>query len=110
MFNAQVLLAFVLGGALVGLMGLLQYIGLDLVPYLGTKQCFAPDGGICSNVVADGGVRRVLSVYGHPNNLGLYLGRVWPLAAALAMAGFRTKHQEPRTAAVGSWFLVLGSL
>ena len=69
--NAQFLLAFILGGALVGLLGLLQYIGLDLVPYLGTKQCFAPDGGVCSNIVADGGVRRVLSVYGHPNNLGL---------------------------------------
>jgi putative inorganic carbon (hco3(-)) transporter len=109
-FNFQFLFAFILSGALVGLLGLLQYVGLDLVPYLGTKQCFAPDGGVCSNIVADGGVRRVLSVYGHPNNLGLYLGRVWPLAAALAVTGFRTKNQEPRTRHSGSWFLVLGSL
>jgi putative inorganic carbon (hco3(-)) transporter len=113
-FNSQYLLAFILSGALVGLLGLLQYIGLDLVPYLGTKQCFAPDGGVCSNIVADGGVRRVLSVYGHPNNLGLYLGRVWPLAAVLAVAGFRTKNGhpkgQPRTKHSGSWFLVLGSL
>jgi putative inorganic carbon (HCO3(-)) transporter len=89
--NSQYLLAFILSGALVGLLGLLQYIGLDLVPYLGTKQCFAPDGGVCSNIVADGGVQRVLSVYGHPNNLGLYLGRVWPLAAVLAFA----RNREP---------------
>ncbi|HJZ49196.1 MAG TPA: O-antigen ligase family protein [Roseiflexaceae bacterium] len=90
-----VLMAFVLGGALVGLLGLLQYVGVDLVPYFGAKQCFAPDGGVCSNIVVDGGVRRVLSVYGHPNNLGLYLGRVWPLAAALALAdqGRKTKDQ-----------------
>ena len=108
--SSQFLLVFILSGALVGLLGLLQYVGLDLVPYFGTKQCFAPDGGVCSNVVVDGGVRRVLSVYGHPNNLGLYLGRVWPIAAALALAGFRTKNQEPRTAMFGSWFLVLGSL
>ncbi len=109
-FNFQFLLVFILSGALVGLLGLLQYVGLDLVPYFGAKQCFAPDGGVCSNIVADGGVRRVLSVYGHPNNLGLYLGRVWPIAAALALAGFRTKNQEPRITTLGSWFLVLGSL
>jgi O-antigen ligase len=110
----RLLAAFVLGGALAGLLGLLQFIGLDLVPYLGTKQCFAPDGGICSNIVADGGVRRVLSVYGHPNNLGLYLGRVWPLAAALAIARLRAENGhpqgQPRTTRLGSWFLVLGSL
>jgi O-antigen ligase len=89
---APLVRVFILSGALVGLLGLLQYAGLDLVPYFGTKQCFASDGGVCANMVADGGVRRVLSVYGHPNNLGLYLGRVWPLAAALVISdlGFRT--------------------
>jgi O-antigen ligase len=85
-FQRRLIAAFVLGGALAGLLGLLQYAGLDLVPLLGRKQCFAPDGGPCANIVADGGVRRVLSVYGHPNNLGLYLGRVWPIAAAMALA------------------------
>jgi putative inorganic carbon (HCO3(-)) transporter len=92
--EAPFLIAFVLSGALVGLLGLLQYVGWDLVPYLGEKQCFAPNGAVCSNIVEDGGVRRVLSVYGHPNNLGLYLGRVWPLAAALAFA----KNTEQSTA------------
>ncbi|MEP7190164.1 MAG: hypothetical protein ABI901_13315, partial [Roseiflexaceae bacterium] len=87
--NSQLLFVFILSGALVGLLGLLQYAGLDLVPYLGAKQCFAPDGGVCSNIISDGGVRRVLSVYGHPNNLGLYLGRVWPLAGALAIYDLR---------------------
>jgi len=108
--SSQFLLVFILSGALVGLLGLLQYVGLDLAPYFGTKQCFAPDGGVCSNIVTDGGVRRVLSVYGHPNNLGLYLGRVWPIAAALAVTGFRTENQEPSTNRSGSWFLALGSL
>jgi O-antigen ligase len=114
------LAAFVLGGALVALLGLLQYIGLDLVPYVGTKQCFAPDGGICSNIVADGGVRRVLSVYGHPNNLGLYLGRVWPIAAAIAIYDFRfwildfrasaqSKIQNPKSK-IPSWLYLLGAL
>jgi len=84
-FTLHLLFAFALSGAIVGLLGLLQYAGIDLVPLLGQKQCFAPDGGVCSNIVADGGLRRVLSVYGHPNNLGLALGRVWPLAAALAL-------------------------
>jgi putative inorganic carbon (hco3(-)) transporter len=78
--------AFALSGALVGALALLQYARIDLVPLLGSKQCFAPDGGPCPNIVADGGVRRVLSVYGHPNNLGLYLGRVWPAAAGIASA------------------------
>jgi hypothetical protein len=110
--HAQLIGAFVLSGALVGLLGLLQFAGLDLVPLLGRKECFAPDGGPCANIVADGGVRRVLSVYGHPNNLGLYLGRIWPLAAALALCF--AKHKAQSTANKGStaWFLffILGAL
>ncbi len=35
--------------------------------------------------VAAGDLSRVVSVYLHPNNLALYLGRVLPLAAALAL-------------------------
>jgi O-antigen ligase len=105
--------ALVLAGALAGLLGLLQYAGLDLVPLLGRKQCFAPDGGVCANVIADGGVRRVLSVYGHPNNLGLFLERAWPLAAALALVGFRTRRQALRTGVValrtGAWRFVLAA-
>jgi len=110
---SQYLLVFILSGALVGLLGLLQYVGWDLVPYFGTKQCFAPDGGVCSNIVADGGVRRVLSVYGHPNNLGLYLGRVWPIAAALALVdqGRKTKDQRlPRLVFGLSALVCLGGI
>jgi putative inorganic carbon (hco3(-)) transporter len=109
-FKSQYLLVFILSGALVGLLGLLQYIGLDLVPYLGTKQCFAPDGGVCSNIVADGGVWRVLSVYGHPNNLGLYLGRVWPLAAVLAFARNREQRTENNRGSSTRLFFVLCAL
>lgn len=95
--------ALVLAGALVAALGLLQYLGLDLVPWLGAKQCFAPDGGPCANVVVDRGLRRVQSVYGHPNNLGLFLGRAWPLAAGLALAALSasskrsTSHDERQT-------------
>ena len=42
-FTLNLLIAFVLSGAIVGLLGILQYIGVDLVPLLGRKQCFAPD-------------------------------------------------------------------
>ncbi|HEX9370646.1 MAG TPA: O-antigen ligase family protein [Roseiflexaceae bacterium] len=119
-FNHNLLIAFVLSGAIAGLLGLLQYAGRDLVPLLGRKQCFAPDGAACANIVADGGVRRVLSVYGSPNNLGLYLGRVWPLAAALAICDWRfwildlrgqpPKIQNPKSKMPDSWFFALCSL
>ncbi len=72
--------ALVLGGALVGAVGLLQFVGLNLAPLIGDKVGFSDD-----RVLVEG-VRRVSSVYGHPNNLGLYMGRVWPLAGALALA------------------------
>jgi O-antigen ligase len=36
-------------------------------------------------VVAEGGLPRMLSVYPSPNNVGLYLGRVWPLLMAVAL-------------------------
>jgi putative inorganic carbon (HCO3(-)) transporter len=101
---AWLVAAFVLSGTAAGAIGLLQYVGLDIAPLLGQKQCFATDGGPCTNIVEDGGLRRVLSVYGHPNNLGLYLGRVWPLAAALALAGLRptTEDQRRRTEGQGA--------
>jgi len=115
---SQLLAVFILSGALVGLLGLLQYVGLDLVPYFGAKQCFAPDGGVCANIVSDGGVRRVMSVYGHPNNLGLYLGRVWPLAAAIGIADFRlqiadfgkTSQSKTQNAKLKTLFLVAALL
>jgi putative inorganic carbon (hco3(-)) transporter len=95
-FSIYMITAFVLGGALVGLIGIFQFAGLDLAGLLGTKQCFAASGAPCDNIVAIGGVRRATSVYGHPNNLGLYLGRVWPLATGVAVAFARDKEQRAK--------------
>lgn len=36
-------------------------------------------------VVAEGGLPRLQSVYHSPNNVGLYLGRAWPLLVAVAL-------------------------
>jgi len=109
-FTLRLLIAFAFSGAIVGLLGMLQYAGLDLVPLLGKKQCFAPDGGVCANVVVDGGLRRVLSVYGHPNNLGLALGRIWPLAAALALARNNEQRTDNRSYRRFALFFALCSL
>ncbi|MGQ9548471.1 MAG: O-antigen ligase family protein [Roseiflexus sp.] len=70
--------AMALGGAFVGVTGAFQFVGVDLTPLIGEKRAFS------ENIIVVDGVRRVTSVYGHPNNLGLYLERVWPLAAAMA--------------------------
>jgi O-antigen ligase len=66
-----------LSGAVVATIGLLQFVGLDLVWMFGSKQVAT------TSVVAEPGLWRVTSVYGSPNNLGLYLGRVWPLAVVM---------------------------
>lgn len=58
---------FVLGGVAVALIGLVQYaLGVNLI-------------------TAEGGLPRLRSVYGSPNNVGLYLGRVMPLLVAVAL-------------------------
>ena len=58
---------FVLGGVAVAVIGLVQYaLGVNLI-------------------VAEGGLPRLRSVYGSPNNVGLYLGRVLPLLVAVAL-------------------------
>jgi len=60
---------FVLGGLGVALVGLAQLsLGRNLV-------------------VAEGGLPRLQSVYHSPNNLGLYLERVWPLLLAVVLLG-----------------------
>ncbi len=60
--------AWVLGGALIALVGLFQWVlGLNLI----TAE----------------GVWRVRGFYGSPNNLALYLGKVFPLAVALVAWG-----------------------
>jgi hypothetical protein len=76
----QLVISCVLGGALVGVVGVLQAGGINLAPLIGDKIGFSDDRLFVE------GVQRVSSVYGHPNNLGLYMGRMWPLAGALALA------------------------
>lgn len=60
---------FVLGAVAVAVIGLYQYLtGANLI-------------------TAEGGVMRLRSVYGSPNNVALYLGRVLPIAVAVFVAG-----------------------
>ena len=74
--------AWLAGGAIAGLCGILQFFGLNLVPLFGTKVGFSEDSFLVE------GVRRVSSLYGHPNNLGLAMGRYWPMGAAMAHLAF----------------------
>lgn len=62
--------AFVLSGLVVALVGLYQY-------------GFARD----QLITAEGGLLRLKAFYGSPNNVGLYLGRVLSLLAAMALLG-----------------------
>ncbi|MBE9508932.1 MAG: O-antigen ligase family protein [Chloroflexi bacterium] len=63
----RVAAGFVMGAVGVALIGLVQYaLGRNLV-------------------AAEGGLPRLQSVYFSPNNVGLYLGRVWPLLVAVPL-------------------------
>jgi putative inorganic carbon (hco3(-)) transporter len=77
--QAYALGVFILSGTVAAMVGLLQSVGIDLVWLFGTKQV------LVESVVREPGLWRVTSVYGSPNNLGLYLGRVCPLAAAMLL-------------------------
>ena len=66
----MVLDAFVLSGLVLALFGLWQY-------------AFIPD----SLITAEGGLMRVRSIFGSPNNLALYLGRIIPLLIAMLLLG-----------------------
>ena len=59
--------AFVLGAFIVALVGFVDYVS-------GTRL-----------ITAEGGLMRMMSVLGSPNNLGLFMGRVLPLVAAIAL-------------------------
>ena len=80
----RLVIAFVVGGALVALWGLAQFVAAVLAP-----QLFLPVMSLSFRVNIVSGLPRAVSVYGNPNNLGLYLGRVWPLAAMLALIEWR---------------------
>ncbi len=61
--------AFILSGVVVAAIGLVQYIS-------------------GSNVItAEEGLERLRSVYGSPNNVGLYLGRALPILVAVGLMG-----------------------
>lgn len=64
-----VLDSYILGGVVVALLGLWQYAtGQNLI-------------------TSEGGLMRLRSVYGSPNNVALYLGRMVPLLAAFLVMG-----------------------
>ncbi len=83
LWRGRILAAWLGTGVVVALIGLLQVAGVNLVPLLTSQPCFS------DAVVATEAVRRATSVYCHPNNMGLALGRVWPvlLALGLTMSG-----------------------
>ncbi len=60
---------FVASAVAIAMIGLVQYFFLGDV------------------ITAEGGARRLRSIYGSPNNVGLYLGRVLPLLLAVAAQG-----------------------
>lgn len=70
--------AFVLSGLLVAGYGLWQYItGQNLI-------------------TAEGGLMRLRSIYGSPNNVALYLGRLLPFLLAMALLGKQAIHGRRR--------------
>ena len=76
--------ALVLAGALIATHGLYQYVS----------------GG--DTIVAEG-VRRIRGFYGSPNNLALLLGRILPLALALALWGQTRWRRWPMRRRSRSW-------
>ncbi len=66
---------FVLGGLVVALYGLWQ-VGFDRA----------------SLITAEGGLLRLKSFYGSPNNVALYLGRIVPLLGAMTLLGSKAVH------------------
>jgi O-antigen ligase len=73
--------AWVLGATFIALVGILQWV-------------------LGSNLITAEGVWRVRGFYGSPNNLALYLGRVFPLALALAVWGDGERARLGRSSSV----------
>lgn len=65
----------VAGGVVVALIGLANYVTGEHL------------------ITAEGGVSRITSVFGSPNNVGLFLGRIIPITAALAILGQNKKRR-----------------
>jgi O-antigen ligase len=47
-------------------------------------------------ITAEGGIMRLRSVFGSPDNVGLYLGRILPLVAAVLLIGYRARAEHRR--------------
>ncbi len=75
--------AFVASGVLVAVVGLIQY---GAAFCRGAAVCDAVARALGETITAEGGIQRLHSVYGSPNNVGLYLGRILPLLIALTLA------------------------
>ncbi len=71
--------AFVCSALMVAVVGLVQYFVLGDV------------------ITAEGGMQRLRSIYGSPNNVGLYLGRALPLMLAVAVFGGDSAYPTPGT-------------
>lgn len=89
--------ALTVAGVVIAVVGISQPLGLDLVPLFGVKVTapFTPD-----NLIEVGNVVRATSVYGNPNNLGLFLGRIWPLALMSALLLWRSGQRAARPLAL----------
>ncbi len=57
-------------------------------------------------ITAEGGVPRLASVYGSPNNLGLFLGRCVPFALAFVLASVNVRRRLLAGAALGLMLVV----
>jgi O-antigen ligase len=69
--RGYVVAGWLLGGATIAVVGLVQYV-------LGIRVA-----------LAEGGLPRLTSVYYSPNSVGLYLGRAWPVLVAVSLWGRR---------------------
>ncbi|MDF1513321.1 MAG: O-antigen ligase family protein, partial [Anaerolineae bacterium] len=76
--------AFIASTVMVALVGLVQYFWLGDV------------------ITAEGGIRRLRSLYGSPNNVGLYLGRVFPVLLALILGKLPGDPVQPEKKAPNS--------
>ncbi|MEO6457027.1 MAG: O-antigen ligase family protein, partial [Chloroflexia bacterium] len=80
-----VLFYFLLTDAVSSRRGLMRIVDFFTAAAVGVSLYGLWQFVISDNTLVVEGVSRVFSVYQHPNNLALYLGRVFPFAACLAI-------------------------
>ncbi len=81
--------AFLLGGLIVAGYGFWQYI-------TGSDEL----------ITAEGGLLRIRSFYGSPNNVGLYLGRILPILTAVLLLAPATSLKSRKWVYSGLWVLL----